>query len=982
MFGNLSYFAVVYLCAAFLLTLTGCSRKYYRQKADGEAYSLLACASKDPRWELNDYRINIDPRSRMYDRFDPDCEPMPPDDPASHRKMHCVDGKKGAKHWEQCGCAKCVENSSWRDYLLYNQDGAILLDQNGVVELALLNSPEYQSALENLYLSALKVSKERFRFDVQFYGGDSLFYSANGRLRGEGYGTFLKNDAYVRAEKLFATGGELAVGLANSITWSFCGPDTWSANSILNISLLQPLLRSAGRKVVLESLTQSERDFLAATRQTVYFQQGFYTQTITGQGTTGGPELYLNDMQRVSAQNIPTLQSGFYGLLAEQIRIQNQRQNIVRLEDNLERFKEVFAAGQMTDIYQVEETRQNLLNSESTLLQRIGAYQENIETYLRSLGLPPDLKVEVDDPLMQPFQLTSSKLIDIQTDLNGLLGVVRKKDQAVPDDFVQELKRIVKGTEGEIKTLYNDLGVLEKSIPKRLENLKKLETQLAGQIQSGDRYDPSIYSTKIFVDRVARLRNIEIPKNVRRLNAAFTLVDSLAQSDELGLRQVLLAEQYDDETLDALYVLGLLPASYKLEEQLIGNLHDIEASKPILRDLRNEFRQAAPLRTKNRKELEQIETALSTQSSTEAQKIIAELKTKDPYRDWIRKILSALQNEIVTLSIMQTRARLDSIVLVPTTIKPEEAFCIASQNRLDWMNRKAQLVDSWRQIDIAANRLRGDLNVKVEGELGTIDKRGVRFDGDAGRLSVGLEWDSPLTRHNEMINYRQAQIQYQAARRNYYTYVDSVNAELRNLLRDIQINMVEFEIKRNAILTATIRVDVMQLKMDQPPQRGAKIDVNTADQLIRALDSLMSSQNNFLNIWVSYQTQRMLLDLKLGTMQLDSCGRWIDPGTISGERVGPPVMFGTSNPYGGALASDSGLRPSNKRSKRQTVRQSQPIQGPTLTGRLLEDYDVELGQPIPPAPRLDSNNLSILNENALPLENSTTPILAPPNASD
>ena len=32
----------------------------------------------------------------MYDPFDPDCEPMPPDDPASHRYMECVDCKKGS----------------------------------------------------------------------------------------------------------------------------------------------------------------------------------------------------------------------------------------------------------------------------------------------------------------------------------------------------------------------------------------------------------------------------------------------------------------------------------------------------------------------------------------------------------------------------------------------------------------------------------------------------------------------------------------------------------------------------------------------------------------------------------------------------------------------------------------------------------------------------------------------------------------------
>lgn len=958
-----------YIFSILLLPiLLGCTRKHYRVKADNEAYSLLSCAAKDPRWNLDDYRIDVDPRSRMHDRYDPDCEPMPSDDPASHRKMRCVAGMKGSKHWGKCGCTKCVENPFWRQYLLFNDKGAVELDQNGAVELALLNSPEYQTSLENLYLSALDVSQERFRFDVQFYGGDSLFYTANGRLRTSS-GTFLTNDANVQATKLFSTGGELVVGLANSITWSFNGQNSWYADSLFNVGLVQPLLRGAGKKVVLENLTQSERDFLASLRQMVFFQQGFYTKIVTGQNQVSGPS------GEIRANYTPTLQSGFYGLLAEQIRIQNQRQNIVRLEDNLERFKEVFAAGQLTDIYQVEETRQNLLNSESQLLQRIGNYNTNVDTYLRSLGLPPDLKAEVKDPLMGQFQLTSSTLTDLQADLNQLLSIIRKKNETLPDDFVSELQRICKETEGEIKTLYNDLGTLEQSIPKRRESLKALESQLQKQIKEGERYDSSIFSGEVFVDRIEQLKNIDAPKNVRRLKALFALVDLIAQFDEPTIKRMIQENSFDDDIIDALHILKLVDfSSFELEDNLVRNLHDPELSDQILARLRAEFKKK---RASNHKEkslpLESPHDADETvaelfEKMSESQKIIAELKTKDVYRDWVRKVLGVLQNEMVSLSIMQTRARLDSIVLVPTTISSEDAFRIASENRLDWMNKKAELVDAWRQIDISANKLRSDLNLKVEGEIGTIDKKGVRFDGDNGKLRVGVEWDSPLTRHNEMIDYRRAQVKYQSARREYYTYVDSVNADLRNILRNIEINMVEFEIKRNTILAATIRVDMMQLKMDQPPQRGGKIDTNTADQLIRALDGLMTSQNEFLSIWVAYQTQRMLLDLKMGTMELDPQGRWIDPGTITKDRTGAPATYGNryANPYGGAFASDSGLRPSGKRHKNLFgKRRSADKTGNSnfISNRSEEEIFDAPAKTIPPAPSLGSNNLLILNEN-------------------
>jgi hypothetical protein len=45
-------------------------------------------------------------------------------------------------------------------------------------------------------------------------------------------------------------------------------------------------------------------------------------------------------------------------------------------------------------------------------------------------------------------------------------------------------------------------------------------------------------------------------------------------------------------------------------------------------------------------------------------------------------------------------------------------------------------------------------------------------------------------------------------------------------------------------------------------------------------------QNDFLSVWVNYEVQRMSLDFDLGSMQLDDCGLWIDPGAITAENLG------------------------------------------------------------------------------------------------
>lgn len=924
------------LIAVTLFDCSGCSRQHYRMKTDKEVYSLLATSgNQDPRWKLDDYRINIKPQSRMYDPNHPDNEPMPSDDPASHKKMRYVDGKRGSEHWYEHGVTSEAENPSWRQTLLLNGRGAVELNKDAAFDLSLLHSPEYQAAFENLYLAAMRVSQERFRFDVQFYGGESLFYTASGRLRGTN-GSVLNNNINVEANKMFATGGELVAGLANSITWNFSGRDYWSADSILNFAFIQPVLRNAGRKIVLESLTQSERDFLAAIRQMVFFQQGYYAKIVTGSGGQAAPS------GRISS-SVPSYGGGFYGLLAEQIQIQNQRQNIVSLEDNLSLLQEFFEAGQLDDRYQVEQTRQNLLNSESALLNRKSQLRSNIDTYLRSLGLPPDLEVDINDPLMERFQLTSPTLTKLQEQMNALLSDVRAKDQPLPGNFVETLQKIIKQTESEVNGLDNDLAVLQKAVPERTKGLKVLESFYNSQAANNEQIDSAIFDSNVFQNRVTELCDVEIPKCLRCMQAAILLVNLIIANDEPALRAKIVQESFTPEEMKAIQTLEterlvIIQAQAESTEDdaepdaFITKLRDTlqkEVEDPAAPQLvpKTEGAKAEPLQI-------EFKDSVETEKQQKARQIVAELGQKDDYRDWVRRVLTAFQNEILLLTLAQTRVRLDSIALEQTDINPEDAFRIASENRLDWMNRKAELVDVWRQIDIAANQLKGDLNVRVEGEIGTIDKRGVRFDGDDGRLQVGLEWDSPLTRHNEMLSYRQSQIDYQAARRAYYAYVDSVQAGLRDILRNLQDSQIEFEIKRSAIISAATQVDLVQLKLSRPPSRGTRLDTNTARDLIDGLNGLTNTQNEFLNTWIACQTQRMMLDLNMGTMKLDEKGRWIEPGTVTEER------------------QDTGIQPPAPK-RTSTARKNLPRQRRMDSQRYVRQIGTEVPLPSPPAPRLE-----------------------------
>ena len=79
------------------------------------------------------------------------------------------------------------------------------------------------------------------------------------------------------------------------------------------------------------------------------------------------------------------------------------------------------------------------------------------------------------------------------------------------------------------------------------------------------------------------------------------------------------------------------------------------------------------------------------------------------------------------------------------------------------------MTDAWRDVEVAANGLRGFLNLRYEGSLATDpDRDGIfRFDTSNSRHRVGVEFDAPLNRLAERNVYRAEQIVYQRARRQY-----------------------------------------------------------------------------------------------------------------------------------------------------------------------------------------------------------------------
>ena len=268
-----------------------------------------------------------------------------------------------------------------------------------------------------------------------------------------------------------------------------------------------------------------------------------------------------------------------------------------------------------------------------------------------------------------------------------------------------------------------------------------------------------------------------------------------------------------------------------------------------------------------------------------------------------------LANNVLEILLVQSRTRAENVSIQDTAIDlhPQAALEIARENRLDWMNERARLVDQWRLIRYYANDLRSGLDVEFSGDIRTRDDGPFKFDSRTGELRAALKFDAPLTRLSERNTYRQALIDYQRARMDYYEAEDQIAKDLRDVIRRLQLAQQNLEIRREAVWAAAVQIEMNQ-EIRNLAQASSQASGPTATRdAVSALSDLLSAQNEFLNIWVTYEVLRRTLDFGLGTMQLDASGMWIDPGAINPER-GYPGIGSSTDCWPGPMVMPRGQR--------------------------------------------------------------------------
>jgi hypothetical protein len=289
-----------------------------------------------------------------------------------------------------------------------------------------------------------------------------------------------------------------------------------------------------------------------------------------------------------------------------------------------------------------------------------------------------------------------------------------------------------------------------------------------------------------------------------------------------------------------------------------------------------------------------------------ARAAVTDATRADAYEDLLKQTQNAL-NVLDTATTIQTQAKIHRIKLPEVALGEADALAYAKEHRLDFQNVTGRVTDAWRKVAVAANALKGDLNVHVQANVATdpFSQNPVAYAASASTVAVGVAFDGPLNRQAERNAYRASLITYQRARRAYMALSDSIEQSIRNDLRQLALQRTSFEISRSQVITNVRRVEAARLAAASPnPPPTAALDI------INGLQALLDARNAFVQNYVSYLQQRIQLFLDLEALQLDDRGFPCDldlfrPGTTGPGADAHPAALPAPRPVVGSYADDA-----------------------------------------------------------------------------
>jgi len=386
---------------ALLVSLTACTTAYYQRSADNETYRAIE--GKTARVPGMTRDVDIQPAASVA----------------------TVDLSRFPRNQDVF---------AFLDAQAESELGAHIISLNDALELAFLYSREYQTRKESLYLEALALTFDRYRYtptfsftasgDYQWDAADQFVADMEQLTGMQRVNTSESIDAgtTLGSRWLLKGGGALALSLTSNFTRFLTGDVSETGGSALFASFVQPLIRDFGPRIETEALMQAERDLLYQLRDFTRFRKAFAV--------------------RIASQ--------YYSVLLNREIARNNYSGLLAVNLNLER-EQAFQAEGLRTLLQVGRLEQQSLRQDLRWTNSITRYKRSLDNFKILIGLFADTTIILDDNELVLIEETGMTDPDIDLDQAVDLALQTRLDLYTELDRVQDSARKIRLAANELR---------------------------------------------------------------------------------------------------------------------------------------------------------------------------------------------------------------------------------------------------------------------------------------------------------------------------------------------------------------------------------------------------------------------------------------------------------------------------------------------------------------------------------------------------
>jgi len=379
----------LWFCAAAAFGLVGgCSREYNKADADKEVYKIIDSKWHDSFGQKANYIIS-----------DSNIPPSPND----------------------IQLEKAVPPSG-------------VLSFAEAVAIATAQNRNYQAQKESLYLTALRLTGERYKYARQWFATIDGAYVDDSINDDE----FSLTSALKTKQDYILAGG-IEIGTELAIDWAryLTGDPRTTLGSVLSASVTAPLLGTGTGKQKWETLVKAERDVLYAIRTFNRFRKTFVVKII----------------------------DRYYNVLQQRDAVINAKNNWERKIDSRKRLEMEAETGRKTQ-FDVDEARQSELNARNSHVRAQRSYEDALDNFkVNQLSVSTDANIVLDQSELKALEDIGISQPDYMLEEAIETALLRRLDLANTADKVDDVVRnVVLAAEG-LGPQLNITGSIEYSSP-------------------------------------------------------------------------------------------------------------------------------------------------------------------------------------------------------------------------------------------------------------------------------------------------------------------------------------------------------------------------------------------------------------------------------------------------------------------------------------------------------------------------------------